>query len=328
MKMKKSIFAIVIVSAIWLFSCQKDLDVFVPDSPAPQGPDTIWHNILGADLPVKLLKKQLAPVVKLDSFEVGNLPNIINTSGMQLRFPVNCLVTQNGQPVTGKVFLETLLITKKGNMILADKPTISNGRVLISGGELFVRVRKENEELVLAPGRFLEFTVPDPAPSPQMRLFYGDESNPDRFNWLPAQDSGQIAGVFAGSQGYNGLSANLRWINCDYFYDTTGLNRISVAASLPPQYTNGNSLCYLVFNNQRVVLPMYGDAAVRKFVSTRIPVGLSVTLVLISKQGDEYFHGQVTATTGATGAGIIQQLVNMAPTKKSLDDIKQIVGSL
>jgi hypothetical protein len=36
-------------------------------------------------------------------------------------------------------------------MVRLDKPTTSFGRVLISGGEIFIRIRKEYEELHLVP---------------------------------------------------------------------------------------------------------------------------------------------------------------------------------
>jgi len=43
---------------------------------------------------------------------------------------------------------------------MMDKPTTSSGRLLISGGEIFIRIRRENEELHLARGKeFILSTV-------------------------------------------------------------------------------------------------------------------------------------------------------------------------
>ncbi len=327
--MKKNIFLTTIIAAISLVSCQKDIDIFTPNPVQPQGPDTAWYNSLTGSLPVNLLKEKLKLDVKLDSFELNANPATITTPAAQYSFPGNCCNGLNGQVVTGKVYLETMLITRKGDMIRMDKPTISNGRMLVSGGEIFVRLRKGNDELSLAPGKRVSITYSDPAPSPLMKLFYGDESNPDRFNWIPAMDSvaGQI-GVFSGNQFYQLYSPQLRWINCDYFYDTTGASLVKLAANLPPQFTNGNSVAYLVFNNLRAVLPMYGNAAQRKFISNSVTAGLPVTIIVISKQGDDYYLGRESAVTNSAAATGGVQSVGITPVKKTIDEIKQVLSAL
>ncbi len=65
----------------------------------------------------------------------------------------------NGATATGKIHVETLLIKQRGDMVGLDKPTTSFGRLLVTGGEIFVGIRKGNEELHLAPGKTIAIIV-------------------------------------------------------------------------------------------------------------------------------------------------------------------------
>jgi hypothetical protein len=311
-------------------ACRKDSDVFIPDIPNSQGPDTTWFNAIAAGSPVNVLKDMLRPVASTDSFEVNNNPvTIVAANGLTCTFPPQCCTRPNGQPVTGLVSLQTLLIRKRGDMVAADKPTVSNNRLLVSGGEMFVRLTKNGEELRLAPGKVITLQYNEPQPVNNMRVFYGDESNPDRFNWLPADSGGITQPVLIGPANNNYIvnSTKLRWINCDYFFDTTGINRIQVTASLAPQFTNANTMVYLVFNNLRSVLGMYGTVATKKFQSGLVPVGQPVTMVVISKQGNDYFLGRESFITGQYIVAQ-QQPVGVAPQPSSLQDIQTYLSTL
>ena len=106
-----------------------------------------------------------------------------------------------GLAVTGKVFVEVLLIKKKGDMVLLNKPTTSNGNMLVSGGEIFVRLLKDGQELKLAPNAKINIRFADFPTNPNMKLFFGDESNPQQFNWIPNTNSNTDS-VIAGPQMY------------------------------------------------------------------------------------------------------------------------------
>jgi hypothetical protein len=308
--------------------CQKDIDMFIPD--LSQGPDTVWANTVAANAPVNVLKANLMPNMFVDSFEVNNSPaTIVAPSGLTCTFPAQCCVGANGQPITGKVKVQMLLIHKKGDMVAAAKPTISNGRLLVSGGEMFIGLSREGNELSLAPGKVISIKAPVPQPvtAQPMLIFRGDESNPDRFNWVTADSAGTFSQPITPiGNNYQFISQTLRWINCDYFFDTTGINHIQVSASLAPNYTNTNSVAYLVFDNLRSVLGMYGNAVTKKFQTGLVPVGQPVTLVVISKQGDNYFLGKQSFTTAPTGPG--QQSVAVTPLPSSLQDIQSFLATL
>jgi hypothetical protein len=318
----KKIIPILLIAGAFLFNaCQKNIDAFVPD-PFGNKPDTNWYNIITSTMPVTALQNDLKIIPATDSFEVNNTAADRNISGMQLLFTPNCCTNGAGQAVTGKVNLEALLIKNKGDMVLMNKPTSSNGQLLVSGGEIFISLNQNGQQLQLASNARVYLRYADAAPNQQMKLFYGDETNPQQFNWVPSFDS-----IRAGNQFYDIVSSKLRWINCDYFYDTTGTVRSTVSAYLPFNYTNANTETFLVFKNILSVLSMYGDVAEKRFISSKVPNNLAATVVAISKQGNDYFLGKEQITTGVNvTAG--NQKVSLTPVKTSLADIKVFLGTL
>lgn len=317
-------------SLIFFTSCQKDTDLFIPNTTPGTGLDTVWTSSLTNLSPINVLKHSLNKELLVDSLDITIGGTIQTRDGLTVTLLSQSCLFPNGALVTGKIYIESFLVKQKGDMIKLDKPTTSNGRVLISGGEVFVKLRKENEELHLAPGKSIYLKYADASPTSLMKLFNGDESNSERFNWVP--DSSNInSGVAVATQpapGYELFTNHLRWINCDYFADTSG-SRINVTASLAADYTNANTAVYLVFKDQRSVMGMYGDANTRRFTSTKVPAGKQVIIVSITKRGDNgYFLGHETITTGATGTVSGGQIVPLSPQPTSLPDIRSYLATL
>jgi hypothetical protein len=73
---------------------------------------------------------------------------------------------------------------------------------------------------------------------------------------------------------------------------------------------------------------MHGDLNTRKFISVKLPVGKQITVVVISKQGNDYFLGYKSATTALSTTGPVNQLVHVVPIKRSLPEILAYLSSL
>ena len=326
MKTKIILFHFVLV-AMLISSCQKDTDIFIPHGVS--GIDTNWVAAVDDLSPISEVKKLLRRELSLDSIDATAGGTFHTPEGLTVRLNPASLQFANGQAVTGKIYIETMLVRHRGDMVRLDKPTTSYGRVLISGGEIFIRIRKENQELQLAPGKGIYIKYTDPAPSPLMKLFYGDESDPQKFNWIPADNrtGNTVDSLSASSFGYELMSSKLRWINCDYFADTTGA-RVKVTASLPADYTNANTSVYLVFKEIKSVVGMYGDPATKRFSSSKVPSGKVAVVVSITKKGtNSYYLGYETILTGQTSLNEIQS-VPLKPQPTSLTDIKTYLNTL
>ena len=332
--MNKKIATILLISAaFFLYACQKNVDVFVPDPGQLNGPDTTWNASLPATAPVFTLQTSLSATSLLsepvkDSFELNtNTITVLLTNGLQLTFPPLSVVTSAGQVVTGKIYVEARLIKTKGDMVLLNKPTTSNGSMLVSGGEVFVSLSKNGLQLQLAPNAKFYIRYSDAPTSQLMKLFYGIESsNVTQVNWVPSTNSSDTVAV--GSQFYEIASSHLRWINCDYFYDTVGITRSIISATLPSNYTNANTTTFLVFKELRSVLGMYGDVPEKRFLSPKVPNGKTAIVVAISKQGNDYFLGKETITIGVNATTNNIQKVPLTPVKSSLAAIRSYLATL
>ena len=318
----------VVITALLFSSCKKDTDLFIPDT-LSSGLDTNWVAAVTDLSPVSDVKKLLKRDILLDSLDAIAGGTFHTSEGVTVIVLPGSLLLPSGILATGKIHVETLLINQRGDMIRFDKPTTSFGRVLISGGEIFVRIRKENEELHLAPGKGIYIKYRDPAPSRLMKVFYGDESIPQRFNWIPNANQTNSGSVdtLNNPSGYALFSTQLRWINCDYFADTSG-GRVNVAASLPADYTNANTSVYLVFKDIKAVVGMHGDAASKKFSSPKVPSGNTAIVISITKKGtNSYYMGHETIATGQTSLNGTQT-VPLKPQPTSLSDIKSYLATL
>ncbi len=325
--MKSKIFLYLILPLIIaISSCGKeDSDVFTP-SGTISGADTNWLVSVTASAPIEELQRELLYVPKLDSFESSTGATILFPEGLQVTIPANAAIASGSGTIAGKIKIEAMLIKKKGDMIRVDKPTTSFGKQLISGGEIFVRMTNNGNELSLLPGKKISIRYNDVNVSPLMRVFYGDESNPERFNWVQGQDS--IVALTQPNSIYELQSSKLRWINCDYFADTIG-QRTSIHASLPINFTNANTAVYLVYKDLRSVIGIYGNATTRKFMSGNLAGGKQVTLVAISKQGPNgYFLSHQSFVTGFNVPSTLVQTILLHPVPTSLTDIKSYLDTL
>jgi hypothetical protein len=160
--------------------------------------------------------------------------------GTKIEIPKYSLVTKQNRTVTGEVeiFLEEYYSAQ--DILLANLHTLSNGRILETGGMINIIIKHKNEELNLKKGSEIkiEFTTED---MDRMETFYGENKN-GSFNWKliaepePTPIKGNSSPIIGdtirdftsldssffpinfknSTQKY--LTANrLRWINCDRF---------------------------------------------------------------------------------------------------------------
>lgn len=315
-----------------LASCQKDIDTFVPDANQLNGPDTSWYSSISPTMPVNDLKNKLNIETYQDSALIGSNPvTFVTPNGLQCTFPVNGLTTSTGQNLTGgKVKVEMMFVRSKGDMIRLGRPTTSNGRLLVNSSDLFVRAKNDTAELQMASNSKFTLRYAENPLSTQMKFFLGDESNSQQFNWLPdANITTTIIGYNTAQSQYEIQTKNFRWSGLDYFYDTSNIQRVTLKAQLANYFTNANTMVYAVFRDFRSVVGMYGNASSKKFVSsTKLPVGKLVTVIVISKQGNDYFMGFENVTTAVQSGTNGEQNVSVTPVKKSLSEIISYLNTL
>ena len=326
---RKLLPGLLIAAGILFQACKKDTNIFVPDPGQFNGPDTAWYSIITPSMPVTAIINNLSFNNYTDSIQVNNNNAYLLTPfGLNCGFPPHSIQGNAGQVITGTVQVEVLLVKKKGDMIRLNLPTTSNSRLLVSGGEVFIRLKKENQELQLAPNARIYLNYPADQPlNTQMKLFLGVESNSYPLNWYPNSDPVNNT-LNITPQNYEIQTNHLHWISTEYFYDTTNMPRVTLTADLANYFTNANTIAFTVFRDFRSVVGMYGNISTRSFSTGRLPGGKAISIVVISKQGNDYFLGyENTVTTYATGGTAVQH-VAVKPVIKSLPDILNFLNSL
>lgn len=325
---KKIIILVLFAGGLLLNACQKDIDVFVPDAGQLNGPDTSWQTTISASMPVSALKNSLLTEPYLDSINVNaNIATVATPFGLQVNFPPNCCVTAASQPVTGKVDVEIQFVKKKGDMIRLDKPSTYNDSMLITAGQIFIRLKKAGQPLQLAPGIRYNINYVDLPTNPQVKFFIGEETNTQAFNWLPTPEP-NIDTIIINPQSYQVYTRRLRWISIAQQVELNTVAKVSVAADMASYFTNANTIAFTVFKDLRSVIAMHPELGIRKFITGKLPVGKAITVVVISKQGNDYYLGYESGVTQTSSSNPAVQQVHIVPIKKSLAEILSYLNTL
>lgn len=211
---------------------------------------------------------------------------IIGNQGTRLWLDSSIFMFTNGNDVSYPITIKLIEIYTPKDMELYELPTVAQGNMLVTAGEIRVRAFKDGEELVLKPGKVYYAQVPNSNPTWQMSIFYGQESG-DILDWrdnasavnsnegvdslefiMPNTDS--LGGLFGyPGIGYDLAIPNMGWINCDYFY---GMNPDSLTTVTYDSEDDDltNVVKYLYFNEIHSVMQVYGTQ------SGQVPIGASV----------------------------------------------------
>lgn len=121
------------------------------------------------------------------TFNTNNDTVIVGNKGTKVYIGGQTLRTMSGQPVTGNVTVELKEVTELSDMILNNAPTVSNGQILTSGGEIYVSASQNGEQLTLANNASFFISVAAPnGTTDSMNVFTGRDSS-GIVVWTPVQ---------------------------------------------------------------------------------------------------------------------------------------------
>lgn len=311
---------------ILLNSCQRDLDYIVQNPNA--GPDTTWVNTPDSSMPVGQLQNALLLQTRTDSFTLnaGTAITVDLSSGLRAAVTAGALWNDSSLPAFGLIHARSLLLTRKGDFIRMGITTSESDRALETGGAYFLRFQKDQEELHVSQGRQIIGIFDAPATFQDMSVYSGSATTiPLMFDWSREQDSLNNF-VVAPGQSYSVYSNKLNWISASRPAASIQQNTTRIALDLPSNYTNQNSKAYIVLNNKLCIVPMPGNASLRQFISYPVLSGEQATVVVISRQGNDYFMGTQQITTNPVTTGT--QLVSVTPTITTLNNMITFLNSL
>lgn len=320
--MRKIIHGASLFLAVMLFaSCQKDLNTFMPDGPAVI--DTVWHNSIASSMPVMALKNDLLLAKRTDNFSYNNTDIVFANANTILTVPAGGLVSGSGAALTGTITQQSLLLQKKGDIIRMSMPTVSGGRLMVSGGSFFIDLKKGNDVVAIAPDTSISLKYSSNIAAPGMTVYNATGDLQSGFSWVPNNDALRNKVLLTGS-GFEVMINKTQWVHTAYIFDTVGIPQTKLSIKLPANYTNANTTVYVVFNDMHCVIEAKPDVASRAFNTIDVPANRSVTVVVLSKQSTDYYLGYQQVVTNVT----VPQAVNITPVKKSFENVVSYLNGL
>lgn len=310
------------------FSCQKNLDYFVADDNALNAPDTAWYNSIDNQMPVFALKNDLRLDFSRDNFTLsGGVVNQFNmSSGLSAVLPAGTIVDSNGQAYVGPIQAKSILMNSNATKVSMGISDVSYGEQLASGGCYFFELSGSGgQSLSIAPAAALELNFQSTAPySPEMRVFSGQADGMANINWQATASQNTVS--FSGGT-YHTNSNLYGFVAASYFINLPISQKTKLSLNLPANYTNANTMAYIVYNQLSSVIALRPDFNMRKFRSEEIAKNEPATIVVLSKQGGNYFLGHASITTQHAGQSGYQE-INITPTITTLNDMKSFISTL
>lgn len=311
-----------LLTVVLFASCQKDLNNFVPDGSAVV--DTAWQSSISASMPVMSLKNDLLLPKRTDNFTYNNTDIVFANGETILTIPAGSLTAGSGTAVTSGTLTETsLLLQKKGDIIRMSMPTVSDGRLLVSGGFFFLDLKRENDAVLIRQDTSVSLKYNSNIAAPGMKVYNASGDLLSGFVWN-ANNNTLRNKVTATGTGLEVAINRTQWVHPAYVFDTVGIPQTRLSVKLPANYTNANTAVYVVFNDMQCVTEAKADFSSKSFNTIDVPANRSVSIVVLSKQSTDYYLGsqQVLTTVSAP------QVINITPVKKSFESVVSYLNGL
>lgn len=126
------------------------------------------------------------------STQAGRVVTITGRKGLRVTIDPAVLETTDGSPVNGKIDVRIIELTNSNELFKMNAATMSNGRLLSSGGSYFIGMETEGQPLKIKRGKSLEVSFPLLSHD-EMELFYGEREAAGEMNWkragMPLQEA-------------------------------------------------------------------------------------------------------------------------------------------
>lgn len=227
---------------------------------------------------------------------------IIGNQNTHLWMDSSIFMYPNGNNVNYPIIIKLIEIYKPKDMELYAMPTVAQENLLVTAGEIRVRAFKDNDELVLKPGKVYAAKTPAVSLVSQMSIFYGKEVG-NIIDWMDnASDVSNNPGVDAlefiqpdSAEYYSLLVPVMGWINCDYFYNSS--NPLTTITFESDADNLTNVMKFLYFPDIKSVMQIYENSGVN------IPIGSTVKVLCFAQNSSGsmfHYYEQVTIAANQT----------------------------
>ena len=119
---------------------------------------------------------------------------ITASKGLKIIVDPSVLEKEDGSKVDGKISVSIIELTNSNDLFRSNAATVSNGRLLASGGSYFIGMECNGKKLRIKNGKTMQINFPI-LTDKEMELFYGERNDDNNMNWkrvgtnlIPEQD--------------------------------------------------------------------------------------------------------------------------------------------
>lgn len=303
--MTKKLVTVALLSVIAVASCKKSTTSVTVEPPPV---DSTMYYTYSMNSIYTSLKNQPKTV----TFNPAVGGQVVGNSGTVYSFPANAFQPASGGSVSGNITLMLTEYLSKGDMIFSRVMPVSDGRALISGGELLVEAKQGGTQLYLRPGYTFTAAVPQKGiVSTGMSFYYGRTVNTttNPINWVTGTGAG-VASTFgdtvtllSDSVGY--IAAGKDFISPNYQSFSITVNGVTFDDSDHVQ-------AYAVYDNYRAVHPLTGRYH-QKFSVNEVHSQPMHFVVYTVYRGDFYAGISANSVTPLTGGNYSVNLTKQNP---------------
>lgn len=124
--------------------------------------------------------------MKVQYFSVkADVPNVVKgIKGTVIHIEPGDLIGEKGTKIGKNLKVELVELTNQKALLSSGVQTMSDGRLLESGGAYYINITSDGEKVKLKPGKTLSVEFPKIS-NQQMELFYGQTDALGNMNWKP-----------------------------------------------------------------------------------------------------------------------------------------------
>ena len=308
--------AYILLSILVLFAftgCKKDIDFFRPDH---EDFDTTWVNQIPDGAPINFLMKDLAPAIYTDSINISSTSEAALSSGLQCVFKPGSFVDVQNNPISGQVAFSNSMFSKKGDIIRLGLSTETATELIDCSSIASLSFSQNNQPVFLKQGDSIDihYTVPF---NENFTVFYKDTNI-----WAKATATGNK--LQPTPRGYQLRTNNLPWVCVGKLLNPAPQNETYLSVNMPGNYTNTNSVAYLVLKNKNTAIRLIQNVNSHCFYHPGIPSNEEGMVLVVSKQVNDYYLGAVIFNSLEGN----ETLVKVKPVKKSFNDVMRFLAAL
>jgi hypothetical protein len=116
----------------------------------------------------------------------GKQSVVTGKKGTRIIVDPSVLETEDGKPVGKNIEVELKELTNQTDLLRANAQTMSDGRLLVSGGAYYINMTSDGKKLKIKNGKTVKVQFPVNSDK-AMSLFYGERDSVGKMNWKEAR---------------------------------------------------------------------------------------------------------------------------------------------